>query len=1041
MRAGRLTRRSFVAGTALAGWTAFAAQRAAFAADAAAESGLEWDGTPKIFQVNRQPARTRLVPYADAAGALAGDLESSPHFRSLNGTWRFRWSPTPDERPAGFHRTDFDDGAWNTIPVPANWEIEGHAEPTYLNERYPWIGHDDPAPPRAPRAFNPVGSYRRRFTVPEQWSGRRTVLSLQGVKSALFVWVNGRRIGYSEDSYTPAEFDITDALTAGENLLAVEVYRWCDGSWLEDQDMIDLSGIVRDVYLYSVPQVGLHDVFAEADQHGQLTVRAAVRNRSGALAGEHRLDVAVHDPADELVAALSSPIRFDGDETAVEPSTTVPNPALWSAETPNLYTLVLTLHGPGGSHEVHRVRTGFRTITCQTGEFTLNGAPLVFRGTNRHETDPHTGQVMDEQRMLEDIRLMKQHNINAVRTSHYPPHPRWLELCDEHGLYVVDEANVESHGVRDVLPGSLPEWTEACLDRVRSLVERDKNHPCVVLWSLGNEAGSGSNFAAMADWTRRRDPSRPVHYEGMNSVADVESRMYAKPAEVEAYGRSGNPKPFLLCEYAHAMGNSVGNLQEYWDVFERYPNLHGGFVWDFVDQAVALPLPGGGTYFSYGGDWEPGHPTDGNFCCNGLFAPDRRAEPEAREVAKVYQPVRMTATRPDTVRLFNRQAFTGLEGYELRWEVTEDGRSIQRGALAPPDVPPGGEGTVRLPLTEPPPRPGAEYLLTMTAVLSEDTTWAAAGHPVAAEQFPLPWRAEPAAPVRSERPVQVTDSGGRVRARAGAVELVLDKTSGVLADLRHRGRRLLISGPVPNFWRAPLDNDRGRDAHITSRTWREAGRERTVTDVRVSQPHPGELTIEVAAALPTEPSRSRWESTYTLRGDGELHVRHTLRPGPGLPDLPLVGTLWTLPAGLETFSWYGRGPHENYIDRRTGAFRGAHRSTVDEQFTPYVRPQQTGNVTDVRSASLTDESGAGLALRTDPGADPLELSALHHTPFDLDGPKHPHELRRREEVVLGINHRQTGVGGNDSWGAAPLEQYLLHADRPYSYSYRIRPAG
>ncbi|TSB30417.1 glycoside hydrolase family 2 TIM barrel-domain containing protein [Streptomyces benahoarensis] len=1062
MHGRRLSRRSFLAtGTALAGLAALTDRKRAFAAaltgaDLTAAEG-PWNAGPRIFQINREAARARLVPHRDTAAARAGEPDTaSPHFRSLNGRWRFHWAKNPDERPAGFHAPDFDDRAWDRIPVPSHWEIEGYPEPVYLNVAYPWTGYEQPVPPHVPEGFNPVGSYRRTFTVPGEWAGRRVLLSFQGVKSAFFVWVNGERVGYSEDSYTPAEFDVTGHLRPGTNVLAVEVFRWSDGSWLEDQDMIDLSGIFRDVYLYSVAPVHVQDLTVRTDldealHSAELTVTATVRHRGTHRPGDHRLTATLYDAdgAEVLPRPLTADIRFGEDtDTTVAPHATVEAPELWSAEAPYLYTLVIALTGPDGrAVDVQRTAVGFRSVSCGPGHFTVNGAPLVLRGVNRHETDPDRGQAVTVARMEQDIRLMKQHNINAVRTSHYPNHPAWLDLCDRYGLYVVAEANLESHGARELLPTGLPEWTDACLDRMRSLVERDKNHPSVIVWSLGNEAGRGANFRAMADWTHHRDPSRPVHYEGMNDVADLHSEMYTPPDGVEAYGRSGNPTPYLLCEYAHSMGNSTGNFQEYWDVIERYPNLHGGFVWDFVDQAIRLPVPGDPrrTYLSYGGDWKPGYPTDGNFCCNGLVSADRTPHPALLEVKKVYQPVRMAPVDPARFRIKvgNRQLFTGLDAYELRWEVTRDGERIQHGTLPAPRVAPGADGVVDMPIKRPlPPDPGARYRLNLAFVLRAECAWAAAGHTVAAEQFTLPWvTPAPADPDPSTLPpLTVDEDAARVTVTGRDTEVVLDKATGTLAGLRHRGRTLLTEGPVPHFWRAPTDNDLGRGAQNSLRTWRDAGARRTVTAVRTTQPSSSEVTIEVTAVLPTAPLPSRWETVFTVRGDGEVRVAHTLRPGAGLPDIPVVGALLTVPAGLETFSWYGRGPQENYQDRCTAAFVGRHRTTVDAQFGPYVRPQQTGNVTGVRTASLTGRDGSGLRVSAEPGDDAaLELSALHHTPGDLDGPRHPYELTRRAATCLAVNHRQMGVGGNDSWGAAPLEKYLLHADRTYRYGYRLGP--
>ncbi|MFC4336356.1 glycoside hydrolase family 2 TIM barrel-domain containing protein [Salininema proteolyticum] len=1062
-----MSRRTFMAaGGALAGGAAFADQKRAFAQEVGSGpsdgfDGDEWRNAPQLFEVGREDPRARLVPHRNLGHARSPmsatrerpaphrDESDSPYFLSLNGEWRFHWAENPDHRPEGFEAVEFDDGGWDTVPVPSNWEIEGYREPIYFNIHYPWYGYEQPDAPDVPLAFNPVGSYRRVFTVPNRWKGRRVLLSFQGVKSNCFVWVNGRKVGYSEDSFTPSEFDVTDALTDGENTLAVQVFRWSDGSWLEDQDMIDLSGIFRDVFLYAVPEVGLHDVFARAEMTGELSAAVAVRNRAGGEASGYRVDAELFDAAGDPVFGepLSAPVDFAGGADAtVDLAAAVESPRLWSAEDPNLYTLVLSLHGPGGPADVHSVRVGFRTVSWGPGEFTVNSAPIVLRGVNRHETDPDTGQAMTEERMLEDLRILKRHNVNAVRTSHYPNDPLWLDLCDEYGIYVVDEANVETHAVRDWLPAGLPEWTDNCVDRMRSMVERDKNHPSVIVWSLGNEAGGGDNFAAMADWARERDPSRPIHYEQMNSVADIESRMYASPGWVEDYGKSGNPKPFLLCEYSHAMGNSSGNLPEYWEVIERYDNLHGGFIWDFVDQAIRLPVPGGeGTFLSYGGDWGEDYPTDEVFCCNGLIAADRALEPEILEVKKVYQAIGVSDRDAGAGRVLvaNKNLFTDLSAYELRWEVLRDGETLEEGAFDAPAVAPGGEAEASVPLSPPAaPEPGAEYHLTVRFALKEDAPWADAGHVVAAEQLALPWSApSPADPDVPALDWEETDAA--VTVAGPAFRLVLDKASGTIASYEYEGRALLSSGPEPNFWRAPLDNDRGRGAHDSLATWRSAGADRTVTEVSAEGVSEGEVAVDVAATLPTAPSESVWRTRFTIRGDGEVRVRQVLEPGSGLPELPLVGTLLTLPEGFESFSWFGRGPHENYRDRRSSAFFGRYESSVEEQFFGYVRPQGAGNVTDVRRAWVTDGT-VGLLIEAERGEDgfrPLEVSALHYRPTDLEDVRHPHELAPRRETVVGVNYAQMGVGGINSWGAAPLDRYRLWADRTYTHVWRFRPTG
>ncbi|AXK34113.1 DUF4981 domain-containing protein [Streptomyces armeniacus] len=1058
------TRRRFLTATGVAAGALAvpSSQRAAFAADArkAAAPGSEWNADPTTFQVNREAHRAALIPYENTGAALEGKVTGSPYYRSLNGKWRFHWAESPDRRAVGFHRPDYDDSGWDELAVPANWELHGYGNPIYLNIDYPWKGHEEPSYPDVPTTYNPVGSYRRTFTLPDGWGGkRRTLISFQGVKSAFFVWLNGEQVGYSEDSFTPGEFDLTPWLRAdGENTLAVEVYRWSDGSWLEDQDMIDLTGIFRDVYLYSVPEVGVHDLWVRTELSGDLSsaellADVTLRNRApegGARRTERqRVEAALYDAKGEPVFAepLAGTAEFTADGTAeLQLRGTVRDPAPWSAEDPALYTLVVTLPEEGGRGkplDVQRTRIGFRTVAWGDGKFTVNGKPVMFRGANRHEMHPDTGQVISEETMLRDIRLMKQHNFNAVRTSHYPNCQRWLDLCDEYGLYVIDEANLETHGVRDTLPGGLPDWTAACLDRMRSMVERDKNNPSVIVWSLGNEAGQGDNFRKMADWARERDPSRPVHYEGMSEVADLQSHMYATPDAVEEYGKSGNPKPYMLCEYAHAMGNSLGNFQEYTDVFEKYPNLHGGFIWDWCDQNLRRDIPGdpGGTYLSYGKDWDPDYPTDDNFCSNGIVTSDRRVKPQLLEAKKVQQTVRTALTdhRKGTVRVSNLHLFTGLDAYELRWEVSRNGERIQQGSMAAPRVAPGADGTVTIPYSRPDDIPaGSEHWLLLSFVLREDTAWAEAGHSVAADQHALEWDApEPPEPDPGP-PIEVTETDTEITVTGDGFDLVLDRAAGTLSRYRSRGQTLLAQGPVPNFWRAPVDNDIGRGAQESLRTWRTAGSELTVDGVRLSRPSDSEAVITVTATLPTSPAVSTLTTEYGIRGDGEVRVRHALTPGAGLPDIPVVGALLTVASGLETLTWYGRGPHENHWDRHRSAFIARHTARVGDRVgaSGYLRPQEAGNVTDTRWARLTDGDGNGLEVRGEPV---LEVNATHQHPFDLEGVRHPHELRQRAEIMLSVNFRQMGVGGNDSWGAKPLDKYLLHADRKYEYAYRLRP--
>lgn len=994
---------------------------------------------PVRFSAGCEPPRATLTPYRDVRAAVRGD--PSPCVRSLNGEWRFHWSPNAGDPPEGFAEEGFDDGGWGVIPVPSNWQFHGYDEPTYLNVRYPWVGYESPEPPEAPVGYNPVGRYRRRFEVPEDWRGQQVVLSFQGVKSAFRAWLNGHEIGGGEDGYTPTEFDVTAHLRDGPNTLAVEVHRWAPVSWLEDQDMIDVCGIFRDVFLNAVPEVHIRDVEVRTDlddTYTDATLRVRAWVRGGRAAEGHRVAVALYDGETEIVAAAEEVRAGDGPETVVALARPVANPRKWSAEHPELYSLAVALEDPSGrSMLAYRVPVGFRRFERgPDGPLLINGKPITFRGVNRHETDPEHGQALSVESMVRDILIMKRNNINAVRTSHYPNDPAWLDLCDRYGLYVVDEANLETHGVRRTLPASDPAWAEPCLERVRNMVERDKNHPCVLVWSLGNEAGRGDTFITLADWVHERDPARPVHYEQMNAVADMVSHMYASPAAVEAYGRSGDPKPYVLCEYGHAMGNSVGNLAEYWSAIERYPNLQGGFVWDFADQMVRRPRPdGSGTYLSYGGDWGGGTASDGNFCANGLVDADREPHPHLQEVRHWYQPVGVRRADRGAFEVVNKHLFTDLNAFTARWSVTEEGRVTAEGELGRLGVPPGETAVVPVPghaVAD----AGAERWLNVEFALAEATAWAEAGHVVAKDQVRLA-EGGPARVIRPGTPVTVAESAEEIAVSGGDLEVTVDRETGTLSAYRHRGVPLITEGPVPCFWRAPTDNDIGHGLPTRAATWRHAGRDRRVTAVRIAERAADRVRVEVTLELPTAPEASACTLTFDVDAGG-VDVAMELRPGGGLPEIPMVGMLLTVPGRFGRLEWFGRGPHESYADRKAGALVGRHTAPVDAMFHPYVRPQATGNLTDVRFATLTDANGTGLTAIGRPEA---ETCALRHTPWDLDGPRYPHKLLPRDTVTWQINHLQMGLGGIDSWGQKPLPQYILDADRAYSYAYRLAPAA
>jgi beta-galactosidase len=1025
----------------------------------------EWNNNIGIFEVGSEPPHATFMPYADLQQALNADRTVSPYRLDLNGDWRFQHAQRPADRDTGFWRTDRDDSAWDTMPVPSNWQLQGYDFPIYTNVTYPWWGAngqgENAQPPFAPTRFNPVGQYRRTFTLPSNWQGRRVHLHFEGVKSGFYLWVNGTKVGYREGSFTPSEFDITDHVRPGSNLIAVEVYRFPDGDWMEDQDMIRLSGIFRPVYLYSLPAVHLRDFkidtpLRDGYTNADLSVAVSVRRKGTTQTGVYTVETRLYDANRQAVWAEPLRSQIDvgsvpvGQDATARAAKAVPAPKLWSAEHPNLYTAVLELRDPSGAvTQIVSARVGFRDFAIRDGLMRINGKPVSLRGTNRHEMDPDRGQALTRQDMIRDIALMKRLNINAVRTAHYPNHPDWYDLADEYGMYVVDEANLETHGVLGQYPTSNAAWTAPCIDRASQMVHRDKNHPSVIMWSLGNEAGGGSNFVAMRNWIRTADPTRIVQYEGDNrrEVSDVRSQMYNTAAGIRDRALdTGDTRPYILIEYSHGMGNSNGGFKEYWDVIRQYPILQGGFIWDFADQALRWPIPlgGGRTYLAYGGDWGD-NPNDGNFCANGIVSSERKPQGKAAEVKRVYQAINTTAgtdVAAGDVRIANEYGFHNVNEFDGAWALVADGAVIQSGRLTAQqlDIPPLSNKVIRVPIQRPATiAPGTEFFLEFSFTLKSATAWADAGHEVAAQQLPVDFDSPPVVPLPLTQVPTLTDSqaSDRFTITGTGFSVAVSRTTGEIIAYEAMGIRLVSSGPAPNFWRAPTDNDRGNGHPTRNGTWRAAGRNRTVTGVVLERPSDRSRRITVTGTLPTS-TQSTFRTTYTVYGNGEIKVDNFLHPGSStLPYIPEVGTILFLPSALEQMHYYGRGPEENHWDRRTGTDVGVYASTVSDQWTGYIEPQENGNKTDVRWVALVDGSGRGLLATGEPL---LEVNASHFTPEDLStGVRHDYQLTRRQDVVLRLNYRQTGVGGDNSWGAQPLDQYKLFPSRDYSYTYRLKP--
>ncbi|HPB11798.1 MAG TPA: glycoside hydrolase family 2 TIM barrel-domain containing protein, partial [Kiritimatiellia bacterium] len=975
----------------------------------------EWENE-QVNAVNREPARAASFPLAKAADALTAEEPDTPYRVLLNGDWTYCWSGSPDERPADFHTPGFDASRWFTIDVPSCVEMRGYGIPIYTNIRYP----HQRKPPLIGTEYNPVSSYLKRFTVPAAWQGRPVFIRFDGVYSAFYLWVNGTYVGYSEDSKLPAEFNLTKHLKAGENTLAVEVYRWSDGSYLEDQDMFRFSGIYRDVSLFSPPPAELRDFsvttqlaadFKSAVLH--LTAKGRALNGKAAAAtvkGE------LFDAGFSRVATLPElrlALTADGAD-AVAHCETPPGqelaPRLWSAEDPYLYTLVLTLAGADGSQDVRTCKVGFRRVAIRDGKILFNGQAIKFKGVNRHETTPENGRTVSREEMLKDILLFKQNNINTVRTSHYPCHYFWYQLCDRYGIYVVGEANVESHGMgyeKESL-SHVASWEKAHVERNVNQVENYKNHPSIFMWSLGNEAGPGKNFKAAYDAVKALDPTRPVHYERANEIVDVDSHMY--PTVDWVYERGKNTaKPFFLCEYAHAMGNAMGNFKEYWEAFYSSDSLAGGCIWDWIDQAVwkytdrVLPDGTRERYLAYGGDFDD-KPNDGNFVCNGVITPDRKMTPKLVEVKRVHQNLVVAAENAaaGTVEVWNRFAFTDAAAFDARWSLACDGKEIAAGSLGALNVAPLTRRRVAVPVPPVKPVPGAEYLYRVSFHLREPALWAEKGHEIAASQLAFTPAAAPAATPKAAKipALKVTEDDARVTLRGRRFEAVFCRASGTLARLVYNGQIILedaagvVRGPRLNTFRAFVDNDNQwgrwmRNEYFESGLTQMSYHARPLVVTRLDD---GTATVTATVeACGFKSGRFTHTAEYRVSGDGTIRVRNTVTPAGKLPVLPRMGVRLMLDGALEQMAYYGRGPWENYADRNTGSDLGFYTSTVTEQYVPYVRPQECGGKSDVRWVAFTDRSGDGVHISF---PKPFFVTALHVTSEDLEGARHRNGMER-----------------------------------------------
>ena len=1222
----------------------------------------DWEN-PAVFRINKEAPRATSMPFPTKQEALTKKRLESPWCKLLNGNWKFHHVGNPAAKPAGFEAAGFDDSAWKEIPVPSNWQMHGYGVPHYTNIIYPFAKSPPTVMGTPPGFFwnhpeevrNQVGSYRHKFTVPENWNGRRTFIVFGGVDSAFYLWINGKKVGYSQDSRTPAEFDITPYLQDGENLIAAEVYQYSDGSYLEDQDMFRLSGIFRDVYLWSAADLDLRDFelkagLAEDYQTGTLSLKGWIANR-GKAAAKTTLKLSLTAPGGSAIdlpaVSCEVPANGEGIATIEAPSSLLAAVKPWSAEEPNLYTWHLALSDASGKEIAHYAgKTGFRRNEIKNGQFLHNGQPILIKGVNRHDHNPSTGHYVTTDDIRADLLQMKRGNINAVRACHYPNDPAMLELCDELGFYLIDEANIESHGM-GYGPESLakdPAWFDAHLDRIRNMVERDKNHPCVIMWSMGNEAGDGVNFEKCSAWIKQRDPSRPVHYEqaAHKPHADLFSPMYATIDGCEKYCRSeekkplGQQRPLIQCEYSHAMGNSSGNLVDYWNLFRKERLLQGGFIWDWKDQSILhqkhtiadvedrsanrlpvrllgsldnseglyggaavidpndkldltgpltlvaearlnlmaesqggqplvckgdtsyslkitqdgkhleffvfadgrwnnvsakLPadaesrfhtyagvydgkelavfidgqkaaakpyngvvaknpfelaigidteesarrlrgsvrraavfgralapaelsaLPGDAVvsldftkdaekpktepFLAYGGDFND-RPTDYSFCQNGIVMATLSPSPQFEEVRKAYQNIHTSAvdlTTPKVrVKVLNENFFTGAKGYNASWKLLKDGGVVGEGKLPLPDIAPQQSAEVVI-ATGHTPDANGEYYLRVRYDLAQSTEWFPAGMPVAWDEMPLPWgkRTVPV-PTKTETAASFTESADAVTVAAKDLTVVIDKILGVPTSILHKQQEWLVSPLRLNFWRPPTNNDEGAKLHHKLGIWRHAGTRASATSVKAVK-EGNDVVVVSEMAIPAGDS----SATIRIRvsGAGEIDIDTEFRAAKGQPEIPRIGYQCRIPNRTPVCTWYGRGPQENYVDRHSGAWTAIHEGFVPSMFHQYSDPQESGNRTGIRWVSLTSPMG-GASLRFDAtGEHLLEMSIYPCSSDDITLAMHPSELPPRDYQTLNIDHRQSGLGGTNSWGALALPKYRLMPGKTYRWSYRF----
>ncbi|NHM30717.1 glycoside hydrolase family 2 TIM barrel-domain containing protein [Neobacillus terrae] len=1005
-------------------------------------SNLNWLSDLNVFSVNRLPAHSDHRYYTTMEEAKNASAMSMRH--ELNGYWKFNYSINPANRPENFFDNDFDITKWENITVPGHIQFQGYGNPQYVNTMYPWDGHKELRPPEVRMDYNPVGSYVKYFTLPNMMKNKPVYISFQGVESAFFVWLNGELVGYSEDSFTPSEFDLTPFIKEGENKLAVEVYQYSTGSWLEDQDFWRLSGIFRDVYLYTIPEVHINNVFIRTELDDSFTkgkLTADIKFQIFQTANAGKIEGELYDRKGRLVASVDSLLEEGKGSLDI----IAEGLELWSAENPYLYTLFIKVFNQAGQLvEVVPQKVGFRRFEIVDKVMQLNGKRIVFKGVNRHEFNCRSGRAVTKEDMLWDIKTLKQNNINAVRTSHYPNQSLWYELCDEYGVYVIDEMNLESHGSWQKMgkvepswniPGNKPEWQNIVLDRAVSMLERDKNHPSILIWSCGNESYAGEVILNVSKYFKAADPSRLVHYEGVfhnrnyNDTSDMESRMYAKPADIEKYLLENPEKPYISCEYMHAMGNSLGGMKKYTNLEDKYPMYQGGFIWDYIDQSIMKKDRYGKEFLAYGGDFED-RPTDYGFCTNGIVYANRKLSPKMQEVKFLYQNLKLVPDQ-NGVTISNQNLFNDNSDYILEYALNLEGQELYRNK-AEVNVSPLSDGRAEFNWPENITLSPGEYSIQVSYKLKENKIWADKGYEIAFGQYVFEVEALEEATL-PEGEIEVVHGDVNIGVHGRDFSIMFSRQMASLTSINYSGKELISYPPMPLFWRATTDNDRGFLQGYDSGVWLAASLARKCVEVEVTE-EKGSATIGFTYKFSIN-SDIKAKILYAVYADGSIRVKSVYKGAENLPQIPTFALSFKVPAEYNQLEWYAMGPEENYVDRKNGARLGVFKNTVTDNLSDYIMPQESGNRTGVRRVNLTDKKGKGIRISS--VSQPLKCNFSPYTAMELENAQHLYELPNVHYTVVTVAGKQMGVGGDDSWGAPVHDEYLIPADDDMEFEFMI----